>query len=80
MATMQTLTVRVRTAWWLVPYLHALAFFAAISGREPDLEKFRAVVDRALKVEPVMSDAKKPCERCQRVRKAIKKVLLPKKR
>lgn len=27
-----------------------------------------------------IADAKKPCERCQRIRKAIKKVLLPTKR
>lgn len=79
-ARLYRLELRVCVAWWFMPYLHALAFFAALSDREPDLEKFRAVVARGVKLEPVMAEPKKPCERCQRARRALKRLLPTKKR
>lgn len=42
---------RVRVAWWLRPYLHALAFFAALTGCMPDQGKLARVVDRAIRIE-----------------------------
>jgi len=50
--TATTLTVRVHIAWWLRPYLYALAFFAAMMGTDPDPEKLGHVFARAIRVVP----------------------------
>lgn len=45
-----TLTLRVTCAWWLKPYLYALAFFGVLMGMEPDQEKLQRVIARGLRV------------------------------
>lgn len=39
----------VKFAWWLVPYMHMLAFFCHMSGRIPDWEKFNRRVKKAIR-------------------------------
>lgn len=34
-----TLTLRIRLAWWVLPYIRTCAFFAALTGLEPDADK-----------------------------------------
>lgn len=35
--------VRVRIAWWVVPYLETLKFFCLVMGTEPNADKIGAV-------------------------------------
>lgn len=41
---------RAHVAWWLAPYLHCLAAACALMRREPNPEKLRRVIDRAITV------------------------------
>lgn len=45
------MTVSVTWRWWLKPYILTLAFFCAITGLQPDWQKFSRMVVRGLKVE-----------------------------
>ena len=40
------ITIRVRLAWWVGPYLAALFAFAAMTGMEPDVDKAAALISR----------------------------------
>lgn len=42
--------IEVYVAWWLDWWLYGVALACAVSGREPDMEKFNRVVSRALRV------------------------------
>lgn len=42
------LTLSIRFAWWLDPYLRLLTFFAVASRREPDWQKLGRMIERAL--------------------------------
>ena len=44
------LTVKVKVAWWLRPYLSVLSFFCLLTGAEPNWAKLSRVVDRAVKL------------------------------
>lgn len=44
------LTLSVKVAWWLRPYAWVLCWFATLTDSEPDWDKFRAVVSRAVTV------------------------------
>lgn len=37
-------------AWWLKPYIYALAVCAVLAGTRPDADKLAAVVKRAMRV------------------------------
>ncbi|MBZ2208494.1 hypothetical protein [Massilia soli] len=50
---MKTGQVIVTQAWWLTPYFYCLAAFCALTGQEPDIDKLKAVIDRALKTKIV---------------------------
>lgn len=47
--TTVTLTLHVRVAWWVKPYLQSVALFARITGTEPDWERVRSTVLRGIK-------------------------------
>lgn len=34
-----TITITVKVAWWVRPYIQSVALFAAMTGLQPDLEK-----------------------------------------
>jgi hypothetical protein len=44
------MTVEVRFAWWLRPWLGALAFFCVLTGAAPDMDKVARTVRRAVRV------------------------------
>lgn len=50
---MATAHIVVTQAWWLTPYFYCLAAFCAISGQQPDEDKLKAIIDRALKMKVV---------------------------
>lgn len=45
-----TVSLRVTVAWWLKPYLTAALFFCRLRNTEPDEEKLRRVIARAIRV------------------------------
>lgn len=49
----QDFTIKVVQAWWLQPYFYYLAAFCALTGCEPDEEKLKAIIDRALEMKIV---------------------------
>ncbi|MCY1559659.1 hypothetical protein D9M68_967160 [compost metagenome] len=48
------LTMRISYAWWVMPYLRAVATFAWLTGMEPDCGKIAATVTRGAKFEVVI--------------------------
>ncbi len=42
-------TIEVRTAWWLMPYFYVLAAISAVTGRDPDWEKVKYWIGKAVK-------------------------------
>lgn len=53
MASDKPLIIEVRMAWWLEPYIIVLCAFCAITGQEPDWDKFNRVVERATRLKQV---------------------------
>lgn len=47
------LTMRISYAWWVMPYLRAVATFAWLTGMEPDYVKLAETVMRHAKTELV---------------------------
>ncbi|WP_174978690.1 hypothetical protein [Pandoraea terrigena] len=47
---MAQIKLRVTFAWWLKPYIFALAFCAVLAGTTPDAEKLGRVIKRAVRV------------------------------
>lgn len=45
-----TIKARVTVAWWLKPYLTALIFACRLHNIEPDEEKLKRVIARAVRV------------------------------
>lgn len=45
-----TIKVRMTVAWWLKPYLTALLFVCRLHNVEPDEEKLKRVIARAVRV------------------------------
>lgn len=45
------LTVSIKRAWWVIPYLRACMVFAWLTGMEPDGEKIAGMVMRGMKFE-----------------------------
>lgn len=41
-----TITIRIKTAWWVCPYIQSVSLFAAMLGLQPNVEK---VVQTALR-------------------------------
>lgn len=57
-----SITVRVKVAWWVIPYARAVAAFAALHGLRPDSEKVSRTVMRGIRVKlttlkPRLADA-----------------------
>lgn len=44
------ITMKIKFAWWLKPYLYALAVIHAVRGTEPEWEKITRVCERAMRV------------------------------
>ena len=49
------LTIKIRTAWWLMPYLWAVKWFYVLTGKEPDWDALVSVVLKGVKLK--MEDA-----------------------
>ena len=49
-ATMPSITMKARVAWWVRPYMEAVAWVAILTGRAPDLEKVKRRVLRGVEV------------------------------
>lgn len=47
------LTIVIKQAWWLKPYLYGIAIIGALSGREPDWDKVQVWIDRSMRMEIV---------------------------
>ena len=45
-----TITLKVRVAWWVQPYLHMVAWVALFTGRMPNIAKVQARVMRGVRV------------------------------
>lgn len=45
-----SITLKVRTAWWVVPYIQSVELFALMTGMEPDLGKVTRTVLRGITV------------------------------
>jgi hypothetical protein len=45
-----TVSLSVHVAWWVCPYIRALALVCWLTGMEPDMDKFGATVRRGFKV------------------------------
>lgn len=45
----QTVTIQMRLAWWVRPYLGSVVLFARLTGMEPDMAKVGAMVQRGLR-------------------------------
>lgn len=48
----QMIELEVHVAWWLQPYIYALAAFSEITGLDADTEKLQRVIERAITVRP----------------------------
>ncbi len=53
-----TCVLDVHVAWWLMPYLRALAFICAMTGMEPNMDKVKRLIDRGVtvKAKPVRAN------------------------
>ena len=45
-----TVTVEVKLAWWLKPYLYLLVWFCVLHGCVPDQVKLQRVINRAIRL------------------------------
>ena len=50
MTAKATLTLTVRVAWWVRPYIQSVALFTTLTGMTPDLEKAQRTMLRGIKV------------------------------
>lgn len=51
MASAQSIEVRFRVRWWVVPYIYGLAVFAKLTGAQPDFKKVGRKLSRGFKIE-----------------------------
>ena len=47
-----TVTLTVKVAWWVRPYLYGVVLMSRLTGFEPDLDKVEVVVLKGLRVRP----------------------------
>lgn len=45
-----TMAFKVTVAWWLKPYFYGLATMSALSGMEPNYERAKYWINKAVKV------------------------------
>ena len=45
------ITVSIKRAWWVMPYIYGLQLFSELTGMEPDLGKVGATVMRGFRAE-----------------------------
>ena len=45
-----TVTVKFKWAWWVIPYLSAVARLSKLTGREPDIDKIVANAMRGFRL------------------------------
>jgi hypothetical protein len=50
MATIN-LTIKIKRAWWLRPYLYGVLIFSYMTGMQPDFEKVARTAARGFKVD-----------------------------
>lgn len=43
--------LKIRMAWWFLPYLRTVEFFALITGMSPDDEKVNNIIRHAVRIE-----------------------------
>jgi hypothetical protein len=48
---MISLTITIKRAWWVMPYLYGVQLFSELPGMEPDYDKVAATALRGLKVD-----------------------------
>lgn len=41
-----TMTLTLKRAWWVMPYLYSVMWFSEVTGLEPDLDKVSAAALR----------------------------------
>ncbi|MCE3605835.1 hypothetical protein LXA47_19820 [Massilia sp. P8910] len=51
--TTTTISLKVRKAWWLMPYLHTLALFHALTRTEPNWARIKRLIRKGVTVEPL---------------------------
>ncbi|WP_154232532.1 hypothetical protein [Pseudomonas syringae] len=44
-----TLTITIRRAWWVMPYIYGVQLFSELTGMDPDYDKVAATALRGLK-------------------------------
>ena len=45
-----TLTLRVRFAWWVVPYLYGVRLCRILTGRDPNYQRVTRAVERGMRI------------------------------
>lgn len=45
-----TMSLTIKRAWWVMPYVYGVRLFSEITGMDPDLEKVHATVLRGFTV------------------------------
>lgn len=50
MAQQASIVIDVSFAWWLRPYLSVLVFFCLPHGSQPDPDRLRKVINRAVSI------------------------------
>ncbi|MFB9242375.1 hypothetical protein IV454_16315 [Massilia antarctica] len=51
--TTTTISLKVRKAWWLMPYLRALALFHVLTCTEPNWARIKRLIRKGVTVEPL---------------------------
>jgi hypothetical protein len=46
-----TMTLTIKRAWWVLPYLYGVQLFSEATGMEPDYDKVAATCLRGMSVE-----------------------------
>ena len=44
------LTLSVRFAWWVLPYLYGMRLCCMLTGAEPDFQRVARVVERGMRI------------------------------
>lgn len=44
------MTYPVKVAWWVTPFIHAVAFWYVVTRREPNTARISAIITRGIKV------------------------------
>ncbi|WP_166897725.1 MULTISPECIES: hypothetical protein [Massilia] len=53
MTNTTTISIKVHKAWWLMPYLGALALFHTLTRTEPNWAQIKRLINKGVTVTPV---------------------------